>query len=75
MRQLAHGSGGNADFIGHAFDVPDRTADHFPRLHCLITSSLRSHGSITCVLRDLLHRQAHFVDGGGDHVGHFLLSA
>ncbi|MNR08910.1 hypothetical protein D3C85_1250880 [compost metagenome] len=36
---------------------------------------MRSDRRIAGVLRNLLHGQAHFVDGGGDHVGHFLLAA
>ncbi|MNI35323.1 hypothetical protein D3C73_893450 [compost metagenome] len=40
MRQLPNCTSGHADFIGHAFDVADRPADHFPRQQRFVTRSL-----------------------------------
>ncbi|MNY36121.1 hypothetical protein D3C86_1705880 [compost metagenome] len=40
MGQRPDRSGGNADFVGHALNMPDRATDHFPRLHRLIPSGL-----------------------------------
>ncbi|MNF94883.1 hypothetical protein D3C84_776040 [compost metagenome] len=75
MGQRTNGMGGDADFIGHAFDVADRATDHFPRLHRLIPRRLRRDRRIAGVLRDFLNRQAHFVNRRGDHVSHFLLAS
>ncbi|MNP18522.1 hypothetical protein D3C76_1110070 [compost metagenome] len=74
MRQFTHSAGGDTDFVGHAFNVPNRSTHHFPCLHRLIPSRLRGDRRVAGVLGDLLNGQAHFMDCSGDHVGHFLLA-
>ncbi|MNN29532.1 hypothetical protein D3C81_1431400 [compost metagenome] len=74
MRQFTHRRCRDADFPGHAFNVTDRSTHHFPRLHRFVAGGLRCERRIAGVLRDVLHGQAHFVNRGGDHVGHFLLT-
>ena len=75
LRQLAHRSRRAANLGGHLLDMLDRLTDHLTRLLRLVTRAVRGLRGAARVTGDLLHGEAHFMHGGGDHVGHFLLLA
>ncbi|MNQ57954.1 hypothetical protein D3C85_721260 [compost metagenome] len=72
--QLTHCTRRLANLAGHALDMGNRAAYHFAGLQRFGARGFRRHGSVTGVLRNVLHGQAHLVHGGGDHIGHFLLA-
>ncbi len=63
-----------ADIARHAFNTLDRMPHHLTRLQGFVARRLRGLCSIAGVAGNVLHGQAHFVYGGGDHFGHFLLA-
>ncbi|MNZ35896.1 hypothetical protein D3C78_533030 [compost metagenome] len=72
--QLTHCTRRLANLAGHALDMGNRAAYHFAGLQRFGARGFRRHGSVTGVLRNVLHGQAHLMHGSGDHFGHFLLA-
>lgn len=75
MRQLTHCPRRHTNLIGHAFNMLDRATDRPAPASSHPARSARRACRITSVLRNLLHGETHFMNGGGNHVSHFLLTA